>query len=238
MAGSNRGGSPVQIDALEARRLLAGASVIHDALLVRGGPSASNTIVVADSADGSAVDVRIDSVNRRGVTKHFDASFPKSLGFTLVRVRGGAQNDTLSFGDASHPFALPVRANGFAGDDTITGGEGDDKLAGGLGHDTIHGGKGSDVVRGGRDDDDLFGDDGDDILWGGGGNDALDAGTGNDKLGGILGTNKMIGGDGADEFLVRSADQNPDSDFLQGTDILTIALPKKAQNNAPKSEAA
>jgi len=112
MVGSNRGGSPVQIDALESRRLLAGASVIHDALLVRGGAFAANTIVVADSADGSAVDVTIDSTNPRGVTKHFNASFPKSLGFTLVRVRGGALNDNISFGDASHPFTLPVRVNG------------------------------------------------------------------------------------------------------------------------------
>jgi Ca2+-binding RTX toxin-like protein len=228
----------VQIDALEPRRLLAGASVIHDALVVRGGPFASNTIVVADSADGSAVDVSIDSVNKRGVTKHFTASFPKSLGFTLVRVRGGALNDTISFGDNAHPFTLPVRVNGFAGDDTITGGDGDDKLAGGLGHDTIHGGKGDDVVRGGFDDDTLLGDDGDDTLWGGAGNDNLDAGIGNDKLGGILGTNKMIGGDGADEFLVRAEDQNPDNDFVLGTDILTISLPKKDQNNAPKSESA
>jgi hypothetical protein len=231
-------GSPIQIDALECRRLLAGASVLHDALVVRGGPFTSNAIVVADSADGSAVDVTIDSMNKRGVAKHFNASFPKSLGFTLVRVRGGAQSDTISFGDASHPFTLPVRVNGFAGDDTITGGDGDDKLAGGLGHDTVHGGKGNDVVRGGADDDTLSGDDGDDTLWGGGGNDSLDAGIGNDKLGGIIGTNRMIGGDGADEFLARSADQNPDNDFLQGTDILTIALPKKDQNNAPKSEAA
>jgi Ca2+-binding RTX toxin-like protein len=238
MAGSKRNGSPVQIDALEPRRLLAGASVLHDALVVRGGAFASNTIVVADSADGSAVDVTIDSMNKRGVAKHFTASFPKSLGFTLVRVRGGALNDTISFGDASHPFTLPVRVNAFAGDDTITGGDGDDKLSGGLGHDTIHGGKGNDVVRGGFDDDDLFGDDGDDTLWGGAGNDALDAGIGNDKLGGILGTNKLIGGDGADEFLAQSADQNPDNDFVQGTDILTIALPKKEQNNAPKSESA
>jgi Ca2+-binding RTX toxin-like protein len=238
MVGSNRDGSSVQIDALEPRRLLAGASVIHDALVVRGGPFASNTIVVADSADGSAVDVSMDSVNKRGVTKHFTASFPKSLAFTLVRVRGGALNDTISFGDASHPFTLPVRANGFAGDDTITGGDGDDKLAGGLGHDTIHGGKGNDVVRGGFDDDDLFGEDGDDTVWGGAGNDNHDAGVGNDKLGGILGTNKMIGGDGADEFLAQSDTQNPDNDFVLGTDTLTIALPKKDQNNAPKSESA
>jgi Ca2+-binding RTX toxin-like protein len=238
MAGSNREGSRVQIDSLEPRRLLAGASVIHDALLVRGGPAASNTIVVADSADGSAVNVTIDSVNKRGVTKHFDASFPKSLGFTLVCVRGGAGNDNISFGDAAHPFTLPVRVNGFAGDDTITGGDGDDKLAGGLGHDTLHGGKGNDVLRGGFDDDDLFGEDGDDTLWGGAGNDNLDAGVGNDKLGGILGTNKMIGGDGADEFLVRADDQNSDNDFVLGTDTLTIAPPKKDQNNAPKSESA
>jgi Ca2+-binding RTX toxin-like protein len=228
----------VQIDALEPRRLLAGASVLHDALVVRGAPFAANTIVVADSADGTGVDVTITSVTRRGVTKHFDASFPKSLGFTLVRVRGGALNDAISFGDDAHPFTLPVRANGFAGDDTITGGDGDDKLSGGLGHDTIHGGKGNDVLRGGLDDDSLFGDDGDDTLWGGSGNDSLDAGNGNDKLGGILGTNKMIGGDGADEFLAQSQTQNPDNDFVLGTDILTIALPKKAQNNPPKSDAA
>src|SRR4051812_46395981 len=119
---------PVQIDALEPRRLLAGASVLHDALVVRGAPFATNTIVVADSADGASVDVSITSLNKRGVSKDFHASFPKSLGFTLVRVRGGAANDTISFGSQSDSFDIPVRVNGFAGDDTITGGTADDKL--------------------------------------------------------------------------------------------------------------
>ena len=111
-------------------------------------------------------------------------------------------------------------------------------LFGGLGKDTIHGGKGNDILRGGFDDDALFGDDGDDTVWGGAGNDSLDAGAGNDKLGGILGTNKMIGGDCADEFLVRTDDQNPENDFVLGTYTLTIAPPKKDANNAPKSESA
>jgi Ca2+-binding RTX toxin-like protein len=221
------------IETLEPRTLFANAHVIGEALRIHGDRGATNTITVVDSGDGQSLDVNVTSVTRRGVTKTFEASFPKSLGYTRVHVRGGQRADAITLGSESAPFTMDARVNGFAGADTINTGSGNDQIVGGTGADVIHAGAGNDVVRAGRGADQVFGEDGDDVLWGALGDDQIDAGNGNDKLGGVLGINKMLGGDGADEFLMRSQDQNPDNDFLLGTDTLTIRV-KKEDNAAPE----
>lgn len=218
-------------ESLEPRRLFANAHVIGEILRIHGDIGANNTINVTDSADGLSLDVNIVSVTRRGVSKTFNASFPKSLGYTRVHVRGGQREDAVNLGTLSAVFTMEARVNTFAGDDTINSGSGNDQLIGGFGNDTIHGSAGNDVIRGKQGDDVLFGEEGDDIIWGAGGDDSIYAGIGNDKLGGIAGINRMIGGDGADEFLMRMQDQNPDNDFLLGTDTLTIK--KKEDNSTP-----
>jgi Ca2+-binding RTX toxin-like protein len=219
-----------RLETLESRTLFANAHVLGEVLAVHGDRGATNTISVADSADGQGLDVDVTSVTRRGVTKTFEASFPKSLGYARVHVRGGQRADVINFGSEAAPFTIEARVNGFAGDDTINTGSGNDQIVGGNGADVIPAGAGNDTVRAGRGADQIFGEDGDDILWGGLGDDQIDAGSGNDKLGGVLGINKMLGGDGADEFLMRTQDQNPDNDFLLGTDTLTIRL--KREDNA------
>jgi Ca2+-binding RTX toxin-like protein len=221
-----------RFESLERRTLFANAHVAGEFLAVHGDPGATNTINITDSTDGQSLDVSVTSVTRRGVTKTFNASFPKSLGYTRVHVRGGQRADVINFGSEAAPFTMDVRVNGFAGADTINAGTGNDQLIGGLGADVIHAGAGNDVVRGGWGKDQLFGEDGDDVLWGALGDDEIYAGNGNDKLGGILGTNKMLGGDGADEFLMRSQDQNPDNDFVLGIDTLTIRV-KREDNSTP-----
>jgi Ca2+-binding RTX toxin-like protein len=218
-------------ESLEPRRLFANAHLVGEILRIHGDGGATNTINVADSADGQSLDVNIVSVTRRGVSKTFNASFPKSLGYTRVHVRGGQRADVVNLGTSSAVFTMEARVNTFAGDDTINSGSGNDQLIGGVGKDTIHGGAGNDVIRGKKGDDQLFGEDGDDIIWGAGGADNIEGGANNDKLGGIVGVNRMIGGDGADEFLMRMEDQNPDNDFLLGTDTLTIV--KKEDNSTP-----
>jgi Ca2+-binding RTX toxin-like protein len=221
------GNTPSTVEALEGRTLFANAHIFLDTLIVRGDRGAQNNMVVADSSDGQSVNVNITSVTKRGVTKNFETSFPKSVGFTGITIRGGQQADVITVGSEADPLEMDVRVNGFAGDDTITGSAGNDLLIGGLGNDTIRGGNGNDTVRGGKGDDHLFGEVGDDIIWGALGNDEVDGGIGNDKLGGILGNNKMTGGEGQDEFLVRSLEANPENDFTDGADILTIRVKRE-----------
>ena len=221
------------VETLESRTLFASAAVVGDTLVVRGNLPATNEIVVADSADGSAVDVSVTSVSRRGVTKTFTASFPKSLGFAGVHVRGGLRADVVTLGSDAVPFAMPARVNGLAGDDTITTGSGNDVIAGGLGDDLIRAGAGDDAVHAGRGDDQLFGGDGDDALWGGGGSDALFGGAGNDRLGGILGANALFGGDGQDHFVVRALDLNPEHDYTAEADLLTLVTNPKQDTANP-----
>ena len=219
-------------ETLESRTLFANAHVLGEVLRVHGDRGATNTITVVDSADAQSLDVNVTSVTRRGVTKTFNASFPKSLGYTRVHVRGGFRADVINLGFETNVFTMDARVNGFAGADEINTGSGNDQIVGGNGADVIRAGAGNDVVRAGRGADQIFGEDGDDIIWGALGDDEIDAGNGNDKLGGVLGTNKMLGGDGADEFLMRSQEQNPDNDFLLGTDTLTIRV-KKEDNATP-----
>jgi Ca2+-binding RTX toxin-like protein len=225
------------VESMESRTLFAGGPGAFvntlGVLRVHGTAGGGNEITVGYNAGKTAIDVHIESTNRLGVAKSFDASFPlDTKTITSVVVRGGNRADTISVQDANGEFLLPTRLNGLRGDDTITGGAGDDTLVGhfgndmlvGLGgNDSLHGGKGSDTERGGE---------GNDTIWGGLGDDILNGEAGDDRLGGILGTNVMIGGDGADEFLARAEDQNPDTDFADGEDTLTIRLKKEAKDPA------
>lgn len=84
---------------------------------------------------------------------------------------------------------LPVRMNGYQGNDrlTVTG------LAG-----VLFGGEGADTLRGGAFDDALSGDTGNDALYGIEGIDRLVGGEGNDRLFGGAGLDHLDGGDGDD----------------------------------------
>lgn len=223
------------VECLETRQLFAGASVVHDTLMVSGNGGATNTMVITETAADS-VDVDITSVTRRNVTKHFTASFPKALFYTSVQVRGGALDDTITFvGADGQPgsFTLPVHVNAYAGNDTVTAGVGDDDISTGGGDDVIHAGAGNDTVRGRQGNDQLFGEDGNDTLWGGLGDDRVEGGDGNDTLGGILGANTLLGGDGTDLFVVRSIEANPDNDYTNGIDALRIKVAGGEETSVP-----
>ena len=225
------------VEAMEARTLFAagpGASAnLMGVLRVHGAPGGGNTITVGLNAGGPAVDVHIDSVNRRGVAKSFDASFPlAATTINSIVVRGGNGADTIRIDETHGVMPVPTRLNGLRGDDVITGGSGDDTLVGHLGNDTLSGLGGNDSLHGGRGNDTASGGDGNDSVWGGLGDDTLNGDAGDDKLGGILGTNVLIGGAGNDEFLARAADQNPSSDFNEAEDTLTIRVKKEAKDPA------
>jgi Ca2+-binding RTX toxin-like protein len=228
--------SHVTIESMESRTLFAaGPAAFINALgvlRVHGAAGGGNVITVGYSADQTAIDVHVDATSRLGVSKSFDASFPAATRpATSVVVRGGNLADTITIDETSGQFLLPTRLNGLRGNDAITGGSGDDVLVGNWGDDTLLGLGGNDELHGGKGNDTERGGDGDDTVWGGLGGDTLNGEAGNDKMGGILGTNVMIGGAGNDEFKVRAADQNPDTDFTEGEDTLNI-VKKEAKDPA------
>lgn len=114
-------------------------------------------------------------------------------------------------------------ANGFLGDDLMTGSAGPDLLIGGGGRDSLHGGLAADTLKGGSGADLLYGDAGNDRLqgdegndglyggWdndtlsGGDGGDVLDGSLGDDLLSGEGGADALTGGLGADRFVFKTA---------------------------------
>jgi Ca2+-binding RTX toxin-like protein len=224
------------IELMEARTLsAAGPGAFVNALgvlRVRGAAGGANTIAVGLNEAGTAIDVHIDSVNKLGVSKAFDGSFPTATRpATSLVVRGGNRADTITIDETHGAFPVPTHVNGLKGDDTITGGSGDDVLIGNWGDDTLIGMGGNDSLHGGKGNDTERGGAGDDVIWGGLGDDTLNGEAGDDVLGGILGTNVMIGGGGSDEFKVRADGQNPDTDYTDGVDRLTV-VKKEAKDPA------
>ena len=210
-------------EGLESRTLFSAAVLAQGILRVSGDFAAASTILVGNSPDGASVNVSITWTNARGVDKNVIKSFPKSLGITEIRVRGGAGADLISVGQANgllgiEALDLPVRVLSFGGNDVVTTAGGNDIIFSGAGNDLVSAGGGTDWVRGMAGDDALdgggdndrlnggFGNDalggggGDDLLRGEAGNDALDGGGGNDLLFGGLG-NDMLGGGAGDDTL-------------------------------------
>jgi Ca2+-binding RTX toxin-like protein len=141
--------SPLRLDALESRRLLA-ATLNSSGLLDVTGTTAADTIALTVS--GSNIVVRINN----GTAQNFAASAVKA-----VRVSGLAGNDRVTV------------APGIRGA-TLSGGDGNDTLTGGSNNDTINGDAGNDSLLGGNGNDTLVGGTGNDTLSGQGGFDAAD----------------------------------------------------------------
>lgn len=251
---------PVQ--SLEARRMLSASAFHHGhTLVVRGAEHSANTIVVKPNAENTAIDVSVKWTTRKGVAKTLNASFPKSLEITRLRVRGGNEADSITIEQApapapttpatlsssrksgnsgkgrnEEPFdgVIDARVDARAGNDVITTGAGDDVVRGGRGDDVISTGAGDDLVLGQRGDDLIKGEDGNDKLWGGLGDDTVEGGNGDDKLGGILGVNTLAGGAGKDTFVVTTL-TGQTTDYNNAEDIL-VTHPSRQDRHADKDE--
>ena len=116
---------------------------------------------------------------------------------------------TISPTDYVNVFGAPLIVKGFAGKDTILGGNANDNLIGGNGKDKLFGGLGSDTLSGGAGPDRLYGYYGDDLLFGHGGHDRLVDFDGRDTL---------LGGAGDDLFITRNPDptQTPSAALISG----------------------
>ena len=120
------------------------------------------------------------------------------------RVYGYAGNETISGGDGDDSLSggggVDV-IDGGTGVDTINGDDGADTLRGGTGNDSINGGAGDDTLQGNEQNDSLSGGAGNDTLQGNEHNDTLYGDAGNDSLDGGTGSDYLTGGDGADVYL-------------------------------------
>src|SRR5581483_11930750 len=107
------------------------------------------------------------TVSLSNVNSPLVASFD-SASVTKIVFHGNGGNDRFD-----NRTAVPVYAEGGAGNDMLFGGSADDLLAGGDGDDFLDGRTGADYLFGQLGNDALFGDDGYDSLYGGDGVDFL-----------------------------------------------------------------
>jgi Ca2+-binding RTX toxin-like protein len=110
---------------------------------------------------------------------------------------------------------------GFAGDDSLTGGNGNDRLSGDEGNDHISGNGGDDTLNGGSGDDRLFGGDGSDVMRGGQGDDILDGGKGDDKY-------IWNAGDGND--LISDGEGENTLEIGEGIDPMKVKIAREGDN--------
>lgn len=198
-----RGGKSgtLDVERLESRVVLA-AGIGYDrktGIVAITGFEWSDTVEVRRQGAG----VVVSMVNASGSMSRTFRGVPVNR----VTFAGGAGDDAFT-----NLTAIPSRADGGAGNDTLRGGGGGDQLLGGEGNDRLTGGAGDDVLRGGGGVDVLDGSQGGDDLYGGLGDDRLDGGDGNDRLDGGAGVDRLVGGAGLDREV------DPQDRFADGDD--------------------
>jgi Ca2+-binding RTX toxin-like protein len=182
--------------------LAAPAGASTSAVFVQGqgvltvfGDSAANAITVSRDAAG-VIDINGGSVDIHGATA--------TVGnVDLIRVFGGAGDDTISLDERSG--ALPqADLFGGLGNDRLFGGSAADRLDGGAGDDVLEGGRGNELLVGGDGNDFVDGNVGADTGVLGDGNDVFqwDPGDGSDVVEGQAGDDTMLfnGAGGAETF--------------------------------------
>lgn len=134
---------------------------------------------------------------------------------------GGSQLERIVFADSTFWDVATVKSKvvlpsgysdtliGYAGDDTLSGGNGISVYFGRAGNDSLSGAGGDDGLHGEAGHDTLRGGSGDDMLQGGSGNDLLDGGAGDDLIYGNDGADIYRFGRGYGNDMVYNYDSNP-----------------------------
>jgi Ca2+-binding RTX toxin-like protein len=139
-----------------------------------------------------------DQIVAANIVGFFD---PTGLPSFPMRLEGDALPDRLTgglSGDVIFGNGGIDHLTGMDGNDEIHGGEGDDWLLGQDGDDVLYGDDGKDAVNGGAGNNRMYGGAGDDSLISLEGDDVLDGGAGNDSLFASHGNDTLSGGDGND----------------------------------------
>jgi len=165
--GRSRSFGSTDYQKYEPRNLLAGVVFTPATGEVLIGGTVGNDVARVSQV-GDVITVTHDGFD----TGTFDAAEVNSILFVGLRGDDFFENQT----------AIPARAFGQAGNDTLIGGSGADRLVGNT------------------DDDIIRGNGGDDVLIAGNGDDIVDAGAGNDRVLGIMGFNTIEGGTGDDSI--------------------------------------
>ncbi len=191
--------TPYRYCQLESKLLLAGIELLGSEVLI-GGTTDNDRAVVSQT--GSTI-----TVTQTGfATQTFAASEVDSILFIGLAGDDYFENQT----------AIPSRAFGQVGNDTLIGGSGNDRLIGnsqndiirgnggddflvaGIGDDIVDGGDGADRVLGINGTNTITGGNGDDLLFGGNGIDRIAGNAGDDVMAGNDGNDTLIGGEGDD----------------------------------------
>ncbi len=216
-------GSATDYQEYEPRNLLAGI-VFTPATgeILIGGTVGDDVARVSQSGD--VVTVTYDGFE----TGTFDAADVNSILFVGLRGDDFFENQT----------AIPARAFGQAGNDTLIGGSGADRLIGNTDNDIIRGNGGDDFIVAGNGDDNIDAGAGNDrvlgirgfnIIEGGAGDDSIFGGNDTDVITDVSGSNTLVGSDGNDSIQGGSGDDlifggaGEDSISGQGGDDLIYA---------------
>ncbi len=181
----SRSGSKISVDyqEYEPRELLAGivfTATTGEVLI--GGTNGNDVARVTETGDAI-------TVTQQGFeTRTFDVSEVNSIVFVGKRGDDFFDNQT----------AIPSRAWGNAGNDTLLGGSGADRLVGNTDNDIIRGNDGDDVLVAGNGDDNVYGGRGNDRVVGVRGFNIIEGGAGDDKVYGGEDTDQITGSSGND----------------------------------------
>ena len=172
--------------------------------VAQGSITLTNGTVFVKGTDGTNDTVTITTSNGQVVVTLANINIPQVARFSLASVQ---QLNVQTFGGddyVDNQTAIPMYADGGAGNDVLLGGTGSDFLYGGAGagNDYLDGRAGNDTLVAGTGTDELFGDDGNDYLYGAsGGKDYMFGGNGNDQLYGE-GNNSFLFGEAGNDVLI------------------------------------
>jgi len=173
-------------------------TLTNGTVFVKGTDGTNDTVTIAVDTKGTA-----STADDQVVVTLSNINIPQVARFSLSSVKQ-LNVQTLGGDDyVDNQTAIPMYADGGAGNDVLLGGTGNDILYGGAGagNDYLDGRAGNDELIAGTGTDELFGDDGNDTLYGAsGGKDYMFGGNGNDQLFGEGNNSFLFGEAGADQL--------------------------------------
>ena len=203
------------LERLESRRLLSGAAVVVErVVMISGTPAADSVKLMSDTTN---LVVEINGV----------PSLPFARGsFDSIWIDVGGGSDRVDASGGTAPAAandLACTVLGGTGHDLIIGSAGGDLLVGGAGNDTLEGLGGDDTLNGGRGDDIIDGGVGTNQLFGAGGVDVAESASETDLTDSaetVRPYNRWVAEDLADSMIDLRVKTQPDRGYVAVLDLV------------------